>query len=230
MARCAHLCPYFVPSLTLVPLRPALSCALATHADGCWFYLAQGSGVYINVTRTKVAETRVALRDEWHLPHDGSIDNDGLLCERAVSHGYGSVQILRRVQAVHSAVHEHAAAAAEHTQWGSSSGSGSGGEAYDASSSSPHHPAWRGAWSIPELVLCLGPCVSQESTSPCPGLPLWRDSLGATPCECDQAYPLLRCREETAAGQDSAGDREDPCPARTHPAHTGARAEERRQA
>ena len=206
--------------------------------------------MYINVTRTKVAETREALRDEWHVPHHGSIDNDGLLCERAVNHGYGSVQILRRV-AAHSAAHEHVAAAAEHTQWDSSIGGGSGGgggNAHDqlashtSSSSSPHHPAWRGAWSIPELVLCLGPCVSEESTSPCPGLPLWRDSLGATPCACDQAYPLLRCREETAAGHSaghsagdsaghSAGDSAgDPCPARTHPAHTGARAAERRQA
>jgi len=155
-------------------------CACSISKDGCWFYLAPHSGVFINVTRTKVATTREALRDEWHVPHRGSIDNDGHICERAVQHGYGSVQILGRESSREATAEPGGAPAGRR--------------------------GWRGAWSIPELVMCSGPCMTDESTSPCPGLPLWRQD--GTACACDHAYPLLRCRESSEPA------RRDPCPSR----------------
>ena len=180
--------------------------SLSRATDGCWFHLAPGSGVFINVSRTRIFETREALRAEWHLPHHGSTlsDNDGMICRHAMHHGYTSVQILGRSSAEFARgrfkLWQHAAAAAPFN-----------GSAPKLES---HHSLYRrrGWRGIPELVMCSGPCITEESTSPCPGLPLWRED--GAPCECDHAYPLLSCRESQSRHQSAARDREDPCPSR----------------
>lgn len=135
----------------------------------------------MNVTRTKVAQTREALRAEWHLPHRGSENNDGQFCAQAMRHGDGSIQFVGR------------------------EGNVTDTQMANDTSSKPHHDHAHELWHMPELVLCSGTCVTEESRSPCPrGVPLQRND-GST-CECDEAFPLLRCREPGQA------PREDPCP------------------
>lgn len=66
--------------------------------QGCWFYLAPGSGVFINVSRTRIFPTREQLRAEWYgkLLHRGSESNDARMCTAAIAHGYQSLQLLAR--------------------------------------------------------------------------------------------------------------------------------------
>ena len=157
--------------------------------DGCWFYLAPGSGVSLNVTRTKVARSREALRAEWRLPQPNAPTNDAHFCRQAIRHGYGSIQFV-----------------------------GSNGPAdttANETSSGLHviQTGWiHGQFRMPELVLCSGRCVTEESRTPCPGVPLLQTD--GSPCECDEEFPLLRCRREP--GQPP---RVDPCPVQ-HDTHT----------
>jgi len=196
----AHASPSPLPTLHSHPLgtpRPPSSPSLSP--DGCWFFLAPGSGIWLNVSRTRVARTREELRATWHLPHHGSEYNDAHLCRSAMGHGYDSMQILMR----------STGAATSHAT------SGTSGVAHPAGGGNhnPHpaaHLLARHAASAlfqpPELVLCSGACVREESNTPCPGVPLQRTD--GSPCTCDRSFPLLRCIED--AGRQAAAD---PCPA-----------------
>ena len=69
--------------------------------------------------------------------------------------------------------------------------------------------------ALPEFVLCTGLCMSEESRTPCPGVPL-RRADGST-CTCDERWPLLRCVEDAHVPGPRGHMRSDPCPAaRTH--------------
>ena len=76
---------------------PAVPSVRGGLADGCWFYLAPGSGVFINVSRTRIAQTRDELRAEWHMPPSrGNNNNDGHFCGAAMAHKLHSLQFLGR--------------------------------------------------------------------------------------------------------------------------------------
>ena len=53
-----------------------------------------------------------------------------------------------------------------------------------------------------ELVFCAGPCVAEESRTPCPGVPLYRSD--GTACTCDESWPLLRCLEDVVSASSGA--------------------------
>lgn len=71
---------------------------------GCWFYLSKGSGIYLNLGRTKVITSRSVL---WRyfseltetncLRSDhASTCHDKYLCSLAVKHGFDSVQVVEQ--------------------------------------------------------------------------------------------------------------------------------------
>eukprot|EP00966_Prymnesium_polylepis_P210228 4868695-Prymnesium_polylepis.1 len=130
---------------------------------GCWFTRAAGSGVWMNVSRTKVAATREVLRLEWRTNQHNE-NNDAQICNKAKLHGFDTVQIMRRTGDVDAA-----------------------------------------SFKVPEIVLCTGQCVLEESTSPCPGSPLHQSDSSL--CDCDLQSPILRCKN-------SGTEHEDPCPVR----------------
>ena len=186
---------------------------------GCWYYLSPGSGVWLNVSRTRVARTREELRAEWRLHHRGSDNNDAHFCAAAIAHGYNSIQFLTRANALSAAAHD--ATAANRTA-AARNGSGSVAHALSLThgAAQPHerrenHNLFAAAqrdgslpFAVPELAYCAGPCVSEESRTACPGVPLQRS--GGDPCTCDAGWPLLRCKEDVDAGRHM---RVDPCPA-----------------
>ena len=187
---------------------------------GCWFYLAPGSGVWLNVSRTRVSRTREDLRAHWHLPHRGSENNDAHFCATAMAHGYTTLQFLERSTpgAAHHAFNKSAAnvgiSGAHHLQHNLHLQHNMNGLHYTPDN-----------FSLPEIVFCGGPCVQEESTTPCPGVPLRRrvslqEAASTTrggvgwgswaECTCDASWPLLRCEEEESERK----MRVDPCPGR----------------
>lgn len=71
---------------------------------GCWFYLSKGSGIYLNLGRTKVITSRSVL---WRYfseltetnclrSEHASNCHDKYLCSLAVRHGFDSVQVVEQ--------------------------------------------------------------------------------------------------------------------------------------
>jgi hypothetical protein len=71
---------------------------------GCWFYLSKGSGIYLNLGRTKVITSRSVL---WRYfseltetnclrSEHASTCHDKYLCSLAVQHGFDSVQVVEQ--------------------------------------------------------------------------------------------------------------------------------------
>ena len=81
---------------------PAAAAADSEWGYGCWFFLARGSGVFVNVGRSLVAQTRNAVaralgagcRDggECNLPWMPPLDK--LWCTLATQRGYDSIQVV----------------------------------------------------------------------------------------------------------------------------------------
>jgi hypothetical protein len=79
-------------------------------AYGCWFYLAQGSGIFVNVGRTLVVSDKykstlfqeLGLTPRGCLPTDGTGRScyDRYICTAALAQGYDSVQVTGRSELV----------------------------------------------------------------------------------------------------------------------------------
>ena len=142
---------------------------------GCWFFLAPGSGIFLNVGRTLAAHSREELRHLLKLPPKQPTDfSDNDLCTGALREGnYTTLQIGGR--------HDNG--------------------------------TWATSWAVreqapPELVLCAGDCITEESRSPCPGVPLLQPN--GSPCECSAEAVTLNCN----AGRLPPNGNDDPCAAR----------------
>lgn len=139
---------------------------------GCWFFMAPGSGIYLNVTRTIAVRSREELYTRWKLPprpHTNGV-HDSHICTAARRRGYQTVQISQRV----------------------------GLGALDSRSQQPWGK-WNDSegMSPPELLLCDDDCVRTESITACPtSTVLQHKSLEdgqLRPCACNDESPLLNC-------------------------------------
>lgn len=157
---------------------------------GCWFFLAPGSGVYLNVTRTLAVRSREDLFELWELPkrHHTNGAHDAHLCSAARSRGYRTIQISQRAGL--------SIARAQNRQWGTW---------HDGPQMSP-----------PELLLCDEDCMQVESTNACPTSTILHQvdaanvggasSAAFVPCKCNAESPLLSC---DSAVHDPCAERQD---------------------
>lgn len=63
------------------------------YADGCWFFAAAGSGVFINIGRSLRYRTRQAAAKALGPPDPVGAKRDGTWCTTARARGYDSVQV-----------------------------------------------------------------------------------------------------------------------------------------
>ena len=85
-------------------------------AYGCWFFVAPGSGIFLNVSRTFAIETRTELRRKWELPelNHKTGGDDAYICNAAHERGFKTVQISRRTS---RGPWGHTEPHCTHTQW-----------------------------------------------------------------------------------------------------------------
>ena len=138
---------------------------------GCWFYLAPGSGVWLNVGRLLVLnglEGGGWGSEVFNFPQarpfdsshkDGRGGQQRQLCTVLLANGFESAMM-------------------DSGAWGR---------------------PWHREKNVgpPEFVLCTGECVTRTSHSPCPGQQLY-NSRGL-PCRCDVNSEMLSCAAERGA-------------------------------
>jgi hypothetical protein len=155
---------------------PAAQGARAT-AVGCWFFLARGSGAFVNVGRVLRFATRVDAADalgesaagpartlgaHGHVP-GGKGRTDDHWCAAALAAGYDSVLVGV----------EHASGYVQH--------------------------ASRLPRQMAELAVCHGPCRTRwYPNDPCTDLPLRTGAHADRQCRCDKVRAVLNCGRRIA--------------------------------
>ena len=135
--------------------------------NGCWFWVAPGSGVWLNVGRSLRMPSRHAL-DHLVVGVKNALTRfdanwiDQRWCGWARARGYDSVQVGVEM--------DHLSPRVRYTKHAS-------GAVRDSA----------------ELVVCGGGCAMQHVRSACPPIPLRTGLRAQLPCLCDSRHAMINC-------------------------------------
>ena len=139
---------------------------LGTERYGCWFFVARGSGVFVNVGRSLRMAKPKHLRQLLNPTRDANgrrVDQAALnpkmdrnWCERALELGFDSIQL----QTVGAPFVRHIS---------------------------------DGDRGLVEIVICSGGCAQQSACGACPPLPLSAAADGSRPCACNESAGMINC-------------------------------------
>ena len=139
--------------------------------NGCWFYVAGGTGVFVNVgralrtTRRGMDATATTIAKRYNMTYFGAGD-DPLWCGLASRAGYDSIVL--------DVSHDRTAATRGAKQY--------------INNQSPNSRAQM------ELVICNGGCATRHVRSACPPIELRTGFRAERPCQCDHHLGLVNCR------------------------------------